>query len=205
MSFLCGTNCGTPADVNARYDDCTTDVFREYGFSHFILDKCSVQHTDLLDATEWGTRISAGNTKVGPNGTLVFGTPTEETFEKNGDGDLAVGKSRQTVDFYTPQTSDTLTDWVYWRDFFSEYNSWRVQFVDKNGIFYMEQDYATEVLAGAPASITGKTPGFKFSVTQRPRWEPGEVGYGRWFMQFTIEYFGIMGQALLPGVSAQLF
>lgn len=204
MALLCPTNCGDPGAIAARYDDCSEDVTREYGFNHFILVKCDYEFTDILDPTEWGAAVTAGDILISPAGTLTIAAPTQDTIEAEGCGRTIPGKLTYQVDFYTYQVAADLSDWAYWNDFFNYYPGWRIMFLDCNGFFYIDNAWPGVIGLGSPATIAGETPGMEFSVTQPPRWEAGDGRLGRWAVQFEIKTKKIMGVAALPGVPAVL-
>lgn len=204
MALLCPTNCGEPGAISARYDDCSQDVLRDYGFNHFIMMKCDYQFVDILDPEEWETAITAGSILLSPAGTLTIGAPTQDTIEAEGCGRTIPGKLTYQVDFYTYQTATDLSDWAWWNSFFTYYNGWRIMLLDCNGIFHLDNDWVAEINAGTPATLSGATPAMEFSVTQPPRWEAGDGDLGRWAVQFEIKTRKIIGQAYLPGVQAIL-
>lgn len=206
MSLLCGTSCGTPANAPSRFDDCAQDVLREFGANHFVLQTCDSAWTDILDTTEWATKIAANDLAISPAGILTINAPTQEQFELEGCGREAIGKLTYTVDFVTYQTEDDHADWTYFHTLFQSSRSWRIMFVDCNQVWMTDADWAAAVIAAGgvgPVTIAGETPGFEFSVIQAPRWEAGESDYGRWAMQFQIEIRDIIGHCNIPGAYAE--
>lgn len=204
FALLCPTNCGTIADALARYDDCATDVFREFGANHFIIQKCDYEWTDMLSTVEWAAAVVSNDIQISPAGILTINAPTVETFQMEGCGREATGKLTYTVDFTTYQTDAALADYQYWRNLFKNARSYRIFFVDCNQIFFLEEEWAIELEGVAPATVAGGNPGFEFSLPAPPRWEAGENEYGRWAVQFSIKTANLMGQALIPGAYATL-
>lgn len=209
MALVCNTSCGaTPVVPTSFYDGCT-DITRTFGFNHFILVQCDYAFTDILDASEWTTAIAADKIHIGPAGNLVINQPTANAVKVEGCGREVLGTSTITVDFTTYQFGGTTLanvpdSFQYWKDLLANSTSYRLMFVDCNGLFFVDDDWMAEIGAGTPATIAGSSPGFEFSISGLPAWIAGEEDLGLWSTQFTIKKSGILEAAFLPGVQAVL-
>ena len=204
MSLLCNTNCGTIADVPTSYFECV-DQFLEFGSSKMILHTCDTPFTDVLDADEWADRIVASTTRLMPPGRITVGEPSQTTFEVDGEGRKSVGGVAYTIDYETYQFGADPTDsCVYWQNIFANSNTLRLNWIDKNGYFYVPKDWATEISAGAPATIATESLGYEFSITKIPSIVAGEAGKAKWVCQFEIRPIEVLHFVELPGVASVL-
>ena len=183
-----------------KYDDGCTDIFRKFGANHLIFLACDYQFTDMLSTAEWIAAIAAGNIHVSPAGMVLPQEATAPSFVVEGCGREATGEVEQLIDFETYQTKADLSDHAYFQELYANSRSFRLMWVDCNGIFYMEQPWAAEAKLIAPATISGSNPGFEFSLTGLPAWVAGEQQRGKWKFQLKIKTAFIPGAALLPGV-----
>lgn len=202
MSLLCNTNCGTIADVPASYFECV-DAFLEFGSAKMILHTCDSSFTDVLDADEWTNRVTAGTTHLMPPGKITVNEPSQTTFEVDGEGRKSVGGVTYTIDYETYQFGADPTDsCVYWNTIFENANTLRLNWIDKNGYFYVPKAWATEIAAGSPATISGESIGYEFSITKIPSVVAGEAGKAKWVCQFEIRPIEVLHFVELPGVQA---
>lgn len=205
MSLLCTTSCGTPPKLSQGYYDCTAEQFRTAGANQFILHTCNVAWTDLLDTAEWTTKVAAGDVEASMPGILTINEPEFTEVPMLGCGDTKIFDITYLIDYETYFADDTLDDWAYWTSTFQRSSLYRIIFLDCDGVFWMEPDWAVEVKAGTPATIAGEHPGFKFDFTKPPHLVDGEGRMKKWTTQFRVRTGQrIMGQALLPGVQAVL-
>jgi hypothetical protein len=204
MSLLCNTNCGTIADAPQSYFDCV-DAFLEFGSAKAILHRCDVAFTDALDAEEWATRVAGHDTHLMPPGKITVNEPSQTVFEVDGEGRKSVGGVTYTIDYETYQFgSDPTASCTYWQNVFANSNTLRLNWLDKNGYFYVPKEWATEIAAGSPATISGSTIGYEFSVTKIPAVVAGEAGKAKWVCQFEIRPIEVLHFVELPGVAATL-
>lgn len=199
MADLCSTTCGTIANVVSSYWDCT-DVFRKCGSNHFILIRCDLQFTDILDPAEWTTRIGENLIHISPPGNFVPQAPTVSPFRVEGCGREVTGVAEYLFDFTTYQTDEGLADYEYWKNLMENSSGYRMILVDCNEIFKLQDDWALAIDGGAPASVSGTTPGFEFSITVPAHEVEGEGEYCVWTTQFKIKKAGGFCARFLPGV-----
>lgn len=205
MSILCTTTCGTPPKLTLNYYDCTDEYQRDSGANHFILHTCNVAWTDILATAEWTTKVAAGDVEISMPGILTINEPEFTEVQILGCGDTKVFDISYLIDFETYFADAALADWTYWTTLFQRSSLYRITFLDCEGVFYMEPEWAVEVMAGTPATIAGSNPGFKFDITKPPHLVAGEGRMNKWTTQFRVRTGQrIMGQALLPGVAAVL-
>jgi hypothetical protein len=206
MSLLCSTTCGTIASPPASYFDCT-DEFREYGANLFALVKCDYQFTDITDATEWNTAITSGDVQISPPGQVLMQAPTQTVTEIEGCRREVVGDIQYTIDFNTLQVAPDLSDYTYWKTLFANAAAYRIIIIHCDGRFMMEDEFIDQANGGTPV-ITGKNPGFEFSVTAVPYiGEQTDLRYEQWITQFRIkrsQATGVIAAAALPDVYAAI-
>lgn len=203
MSLLCAANCQTIVeDVPINYHDiCLGDILRKAGWKQFVLVKCNLQFTDVLDPAEWATHLAAGDVGVSPEGTLNFNPPAQASFPIDGCGRTAPDETSLLIDYFTYQTKEDLSDFVYWKSFFRRAASFRIMPVDCNGIFYVSDNFATAIAAGSPATVAGESPGLEFSVPQIPIPLAGaNPNFVSWTTQIQIDIVDVPCGVYLPGV-----
>lgn len=188
--------CATPGSSAPLTYFSGSDVTRRFGFNYFILIECDYVFTDILDAAEWTTAVAANSIHISPPGALVINPPTTTSFVIEGCGREIVGEATYTIDFTTYQdggfTSAVPDSMVYWRDVLNNAAGYHIMFLDCNNKLFVDDGWADEVGAGAPATIAANTPGYEFSVSQVPYWSEGQESLGLWTTQFTIKKTGIL-------------
>lgn len=203
MSVICTTNCGSINTVPASYGGCRVNQ-RKFGFTYFILFKCDVTWDDILDTTEWTTKLAANEVNVSPPGIIEFPTPTLNNSVVTGCGLKLPLPTLFQANYSTVDTDDDLADFSYWRNILNNYQDYRLGFLDCEDNFYLDSDWVDEISDGAPATIASESPGLEFSVTQAPHFGDNGDGLFQWNTQFEIEKEGILEAAKLPGVAALL-
>lgn len=204
MSLICNTTCGSPAKPPLKYDDGCNDILRKFGANVLIFIACDYEFTDILDVAEWTAAIASNDIHVTPAGIVIPQEPSANSFPIEGCGREITGEVEQLIDFETYQTKADLSDHTYFRSLYDDSRAFRVMWLDCNGIFYVENDWADAVAGGAPATVAGGNPGFEFSLSGLPAWVAGEEQKGKWKFQLKIKTSSIAGAALLPGVAAVL-
>lgn len=200
MSLLCPTGCGSIPVVPDSYFSCI-DNFYEYGSAKIVAQKCDATWTDLLSTSEWTTKMGSDTVHILPPGKVTVSEPTQTTFEVDGEGRKAVGEVTYVVDYETYQFgSSAPAACVYWQTIFENTQAYRINWITKGGHFAVDKEWATEIAAGAPATLSGKNPGFEFSLTKVPAVVEGEAGKAKWVCQFEIKYTGVIHYVALPGV-----
>ena len=186
---LCPGTCPAPTAITGFYT--CTSVTRKADVKFFILIKCTYQFTDILDTTEWTTGITSGDIVISPPGDLDIPTPTQTDVQTTCDtwktGELTYDLTWTSYEVAAGDTSDI--------DFYDtidgEQGLWRIMWLDCNAgdeRFAINRDWAAEIDATAPAAvtITGTSPGFPFSVIQKPHFVKGDGGFGTWTMGFRV-------------------
>lgn len=202
-NLLCSTACGTVPNPPEAYNGCS-DYTRRYGSDYFVLISCDYQFTDILDASEWTTAIAAGDIQISPPGKLIIQPPSSTTFEIEGCGREIVGESEYLMDFESYQAKSDLSDYDYYADLNADVRNFRVIPWMCSGEFLVQDDWQAAVAGGSPATVSGTTPGFSFSLSQQPAWVEGEQKKGKWQLQMKVKKDGILRAVDLPGVGAVL-
>lgn len=204
MSVICSSSCGTIQTVPAPFAGCNINT-RKFGFNRFILFKCDEEWTDILDTDEWTTKLSANLVNVSPKGIISFPTPTLNSVVATGCGQKVPLPTLFQADYTSLDTDPTnLLDFEYYEDLEANFQDYRLAFMDCEDNFYLESNWVDEVTGGAPATVSGETPGFEFSLTQIPHFTDNGDGLFQWNAQFEIEKSGILKAVKLPGVAALL-
>jgi hypothetical protein len=204
MSLICSTSCGDAPNLLASYYDCEAEKTRQFGASKFILEKCDNVWTDVLDTTEWTTKITAGDVAVSPPGVLTIGEPTIENITVDGCESTRLGRMIFPVTFETYFVESDLSDWAYWRNLLRNHNFYRMMILDCEEIFRVESNWAVEIAAGSPATVAGEVPGYKFNITSAPHEIEGDARKTKWKIEFEIITRDVLGMAYIPGVPALL-
>jgi hypothetical protein len=204
---LCSTACGEAAALPTNYYNCD-DNTRRFIFKHFVLDKCTTQYDDILDANELADKAAAGEVLISPPGFLTLPAPDQTLVPIDGDTDV-IGDITYTVDFVTYRTSSgNVEDWEFFKALHENHSNYRLRWFDSiNGDerWAMEDDWIAAIAGGAPATVSGTSPGFKFSVTVLPHWTEGEGTKGQFVTQFQIKTSGMISMAMIPGAAAALY
>lgn len=204
-ALICGTTCGTPPVLEASYYDCTAEEFREAGASRFILQACNSGFTDIKDATEWGSKATAGTLRISVPGVLTINPPEFTEVAITGCRDQRIFGMSYLVDFETYFMDSTLDDFLHFNTMFNRQKLYRMMFWDCAGYFWMENNWALASRGSAPVTIAGQTPGMRWEFSQPPHVVDGDGDQAKWVMQFRVRTGSrLMGQAVLPGVAAAL-
>lgn len=204
----CLINC--TGDIPARYDiDNCAPVFRKFGYNGFVAFKCGLEFTDMLDTTEWETKITAGDIILSPSfGTFTLGE-TSTTTIPGGCGEEYPEFSETPWTFTTPSTSDDYTDEDFWY-FFSRYaNGYTMGYLNCDGRLYLDDASITIIKAAqvavSTAAVTG--PGLTISLTNKPSWKEGPNGVGKagiWSVAGKFIHDETFRSVEIPGLTASL-
>lgn len=201
---LCSTACGEASSLPTNYFNCVTKT-RKYGYKHFVLKKCDYQFTDILDVDEWTAAVASGDIVISPPGILTLPTPDQTIIDIDCDTKLTTDIT-YTIDFVTYQVSESdVADCDFFKAVYDNHTSYEILWFDcvtSGERWAVQDDWKTAIEAGAPATVTGTSPGFKFSVTGVPTWQAGEGDRGQWVTQFQLEVDGMIQQVLIPGAAA---
>jgi len=203
-NLLCSTACGAASALPTNYFNCTTKS-RKYAYKHFVLLKCDYQFTDILDAAEWTAAVVSGDVVISPPGVLTLPTPDQTIIDIDCDTKLTTDIT-YTIDFFTYQVSEgDTTDCDFFKVLYDDHTSYVLMWYDcvaGDERWAVQDDWRTAIDAGAPATVSGTSPGFDFSVTQVPTWQAGDGDRGQWATQFQMEVDGMICQSLIPGAAA---
>lgn len=203
-NLLCSTACGAASTLPSNYFNCSTKT-RKYGYKYFVLTKCDYQFTDVLDAGEWTTALAAGDVVCSPPGILTLPVPDQTVIDIDCDTKVTTDIT-YTIDFLTYQVSEgDVTDCDFFKALYddsSEYNILWFDCVAGDERWSVQDDWKTQIGLGAPATVSGTSPGFTFSVTQIPTWQAGDGDRGQWATQFQLEVDGMICNELIPGAAA---
>lgn len=214
MAVVCAADCGgnpIPAAPQSYHDFCT-DEFLPYGSNHFILLECDVDFpTDVGDTTpvtsDWATAITAGKVRKSPAGILTINPPDSEVIVVEGCRRQIDGQTTYTVDFVTYQRAADVSDFDYWNAVLKNVSSYRIMFLDCNGIYNVDDGFKALIdasVAGTPTPSAGANPGIPFSIIQTPTIIEGEANLSQWSIQFQIQKQGMLEMALIPGLESLL-
>lgn len=188
MSTLCDTTCGGAAAIPTPYDDACAPERRQHGANYFILARCDVK-IDMEDggiaagdgsATAYNVAgaVAAGVLEISPKGKLIKGSAEVETIENAyGCGQSIPGAITIPFTYETYNTTgcESAADYLYWKNLFDDYQSFRVMWVDCCGfLHYNATDNSTA------------NPGYEFSVTTPPEFIEGDANLGKWNFAFEI-------------------
>jgi hypothetical protein len=176
---------------------------RDYGANHFAIIKCDYQFTDITDVAEWEAAVVSGDVAISPPGQLTSPAPTQTVAEIEGCRREIVGNIEHIFDFSTEQTGDSLEDYDYFKDIFTNSAGYRIVFFHCDGRIVMEDEYVDQASGGVP-DVTGLSPGFEFSVSVVPHIvENADLRVERWVTQFKVKRGkndGVLLAASLPAV-----
>lgn len=176
--LLCILDC---VDViPERYDlgNCKPE-FRPFGYQGFLLIKCGVTFTDIMDVSEWVTKIEAGDVLLAPSfGTWTPGTATTSTIV-GGCGEIYTEFAETPITFTTPSTKDDYTDEDWWHAFDQNSNGYTLGYMNCEGRLYLNDAAVTAIKAWTTGDLAFGNPGFNFNVTAKPQWVVGPNGVGR--------------------------
>lgn len=167
--------------------------------------KCDYQFTDVLSAAEWTAALGTGDVVCSPPGVLTLPVPDQTVIDIDCDTKVTTDIT-YTIDYLTYQVSEgDTTDCDFFKALYddsSEYNIMWFDCVAGDERWAVQDDWHTQIGLGAPATVVGTTPGFKFSVTQIPTWQAGDGDRGQWATQFQLEVDGMICNSLIPGAAA---
>jgi len=204
-NLLCPTACGVTA-LPVNYFSCN-NVTRKFGYKYFVLVKCDYQFTDILDSAEWDAAVISLDVVCSPPGKLIPVAPDQTIIDIDCDTKITTDIT-YTLDFTTYQTaSGTPVDCDFFKAIFDNSGSYVLTWFDciaGDERWAVQDDWKTQIEAGAPATVSGTNPFFDFSVTQIPFWQAGEGDRGQWITQFQIDHDGMICNALIPGAAASV-
>ncbi len=203
---LCSTSCGELSTLPTNYFNCITYT-RKYDYKYFVLKKCDYQFTNILSPAEWTAAEASGDIITSPPGVLTLPTPEQTVIDIDGDTKV-VADITYTINFITYQVSQgDNADCMFFKALYENASSYVLMWYDNisgDERWYIQDDWIDEIALGGTASVTGTSPGFKFSVTQIPHWQAGEANKGQWATQFQIEADGMLCYTHIPGAAAAI-
>ncbi len=199
---------GCVGEVPERYDlgNCEA-VLRAYGFQGFVLFKCGLTFTDILDSDEWVTKIAAGDIILAPSfGTWTPGAATTSTLT-DGCGNTQTEFSETPITFTTYSTKDDYTDEDWWYAFKKNAKGYTLGYINCDGRIYLNSATIASIRAWTTGALAITNPGFNFNVVSIPQWLVGPNGVGKagiWSVNLTIVENDVHRSAEIAGVVTAL-
>jgi hypothetical protein len=171
---------GCAEDIPVRYDNAgCAPVIRAFGYNRFVLFKCGVSFTDILDTDEWADKITSGDVIVSPSfGTFTPGTPNVSTIP-GGCGETYPEYMETPWNFSTPSTDAGYDDEDWWFAVSEGYNGYTMGYINCDGRLFLNDTVAAAWRAWTTGALAATDPGFKISLTQLPIFGVGPNGVGK--------------------------
>jgi len=211
--FLCGT-C-TPT-LTERYDKTNcNDNKRKAGASHFVLFKCGITWTDILDTAasgEWETKMGDGSVIVSPlDGNFVINSATTDSLGTDGRGRNIRDVSEFPFDYTSSSALPDRSDEEWFRSLNKDIELYTIGILDAADGLALSDDIVTLVKAGiaAPSSValTAAQPaGFEVSITSMPQFNPVNAPgkSGQWAFSGYIRSGEVLRYAEIPGLTERI-
>lgn len=160
----------------------------------------------MLDPTEWGTKVTAGDIIVGPLfGSFVPGDTTAATIA-DGCGTLYTEYAETPWTFSTPSTADDYTDEDWWDSFNKNAMGYTFGYLNCEGRLYLNDDAVTTIKAAqaVPGEAAVTNPGLQMSLTSLPTFKKGPNGDGKagiWEVSGKFIHASVFRSVEIPGLS----
>ena len=203
MSVICSaTCCGLTSNPPVPYTTCNGNK-KKYNYSHIVIGDCSYQFVDITDPAEWAAAKAAGSIQC-MKGKIDINAPTETVIDTDNCGGKLAVDAEYVIDFTNYYISDAEdgADATFFYELKKGAQNYWIAFLDCDLNFTLSQDYIDAIAASA-VTVTGKTPGFSFSVPQTPH-RINESGIMAWKTQISIEEEDVLRDVKLAGVAEVL-
>jgi hypothetical protein len=207
-SFLAGCFECTD-DIPQRYDSAECKpVLRNYGNEFFILVKCGLVWTDVLDTAEWETNILAGDVLLSPKfGNFNIGEATTNQLATTGAGVSILDVSEYPFEYITTNTALDRSDEDWFQSLYENFNSYTLIPADINEGLAFNKDILELIRTsqgGGGLPVAGTDIGFRLSLTTVPQFVPvnGSGFAGQWKVNGYFREDAVLRYAEIAGLPA---
>jgi hypothetical protein len=167
---------------------------RKGGISFVGFIKCNYVFTDITDAAEWTSAVTANEVHILPEGVGSKPATTPTNLKLSSCRPETMVGETHAVNFRTYNVDDTtLTDFVSHNDIKVNIESYRMFWIGCDGLFYLDPTYATE-----SAGFEASAPTWSYVVDEDSNTP------AMYEIELTFDHIGIVAGLSLPGVQAVL-
>lgn len=197
--------CEDDSVIGRRYDieHCKPQIARR-GSDRLLIFDCSVSFANILDPTEWKTKIAAGEIFLSPCGNFTkTGSATQLLFEYLCGGNVTDCVTH-TFQFQSPAAAEDYSDELWWCNFNTSISRYTVApLYCKDDRIVLPKDLVIEIKSALESggSVEVNSPGFNISLTEDADFVAGPNNKnGLWQFTGEIENDTNLISAEIPGL-----